>query len=483
MVENGVIIMAGTDIEAEALNPNNSPTKQKPVGVKKVNNWPLVILISGIGVFALIMMLVAMDRAEQQELRQTSPAVQEEKFAGDTSAQANAIIGNRESGYIPANSPLDNIDSQTQMEIPEAPRDTLDPEVASITSNNPTSRNLDHKRPTGDESRKLELLRSLEQQKLRRLQDAIEASSSMTLSGVSGGYSNNPNSIAIPRSGQLQQLESLSALDRKLEAQKAHLSTDPIASYQQVLKQIQSSGVVGNAVSGAAQNQPMSLISTDEKTTNSIEQFAGNSSRWDLSSRPEAPKSPYQIHAGFVIPAIMITGINSDLAGQIMGQVSQNIYDTVRGQFVLIPQGSRLVGTYSSNIQFGQEAVFVAWQRIIFPDGKTMDIGSMQGADAAGLSGFRDQVDHHYLRIFGSALMMSVITAGVELSQDDGDSVNEERSALTEALGQQLGQAAAQLIMRNLNVSPTINIRSGYRFNIMVSKDMIFNRPYSSYDY
>gem|GEM_PF-5247134 len=85
--------MAGTDIEAAALNPNNSPTKQKPVGVKKVNNWPLVILISGIGVFALIMMLVAMDRAEQQELRQTAPAAQEEKFAGDTSAQANAIIG------------------------------------------------------------------------------------------------------------------------------------------------------------------------------------------------------------------------------------------------------------------------------------------------------------------------------------------------------------------------------------------------------
>ena len=169
-----------------------------------------------------------------------------------------------------------------------------------------------------------------------------------------------------------------------------------------------------------------------------------------------------------------------------MAQVSQNIYDSPIGKWRLIPQGSRLVGTYSSEVEFGQARVLVAWQRIIFPDGKTMDIGAMPGADGMGYAGFQDQVNNHYLRIFGSALIMSAIVAGSTYSQrDSGGAFGRQNagSIMSQSLGQQLGLVTANLIRKNLNVSPTLEIRPGYRFNIIVTKDMKFSRPYQSFDY
>lgn len=169
-----------------------------------------------------------------------------------------------------------------------------------------------------------------------------------------------------------------------------------------------------------------------------------------------------------------------------MAQVSQDVYDTPRGQHKLIPQGSRLVGSYTSDIAYGQSRILIGWQRIIFPDGKAMDIGSMPGADSAGYAGFKDQVNNHYFRLFGSAFLMSAVTAGVALSQPDQGPNNSRptaSSAMSEALGQQLGQVTAQIISKNLNISPTLEIRPGYRFNVMVTKDITFSKPYKSFDY
>jgi type IV secretion system protein TrbI len=153
----------------------------------------------------------------------------------------------------------------------------------------------------------------------------------------------------------------------------------------------------------------------------------------------------------------------------------------------LIPQGSRLVGTYSSSVAYGQERVLVAWQRIVFPDGKALDLGSMPGADSAGYAGFNDQVNNHYLRIFGSALMMSLVTAGVSYSQANNqsslDGTQSLRGALSEAVGQQLGQATANMLNKNLSIAPTLEIRPGFRFNVVVTKDLTFSKPYRSFDY
>lgn len=171
-----------------------------------------------------------------------------------------------------------------------------------------------------------------------------------------------------------------------------------------------------------------------------------------------------------------------------MAQVSQDVYDTPTGRYLLIPQGSRLVGSYSSDVAYGQSRVLVAWQRIVFPDGKAMDIGSMPGGDQAGYSGFKDKVNNHYVRLFGSALLMSAVTAGVSLSQDNSNNSGfgqetTASSAMSEALGQQLGQVTAQLISKNLNIAPTLEIRPGFRFNVIVTKDLTFSKPYKSFDY
>jgi type IV secretory pathway VirB10-like protein len=124
----------------------------------------------------------------------------------------------------------------------------------------------------------------------------------------------------------------------------------------------------------------------------------------------------------------------------------------------------------------------------VFPDGKTLDIGAMPGSDEAGYAGLTDQVNNHYLRLFGSAILMSGITAGVAFSQENNSNNNinaqpNASSALSEALGQQLGSVTAQMISKNLNISPTLEIRPGFRFNVMCIKDLVLTKPYASFDY
>lgn len=184
--------------------------------------------------------------------------------------------------------------------------------------------------------------------------------------------------------------------------------------------------------------------------------------------------STYEIKAGWVMPAILITGINSDLPRQILAQISQNIYDTATGKYLLIPQGTKVVGAYSSNIIYGQKRILVAWNKLIFPNGDTLNIENMQGTSPDGYSGFTDQVDNHYFRIFGSAFLMSAITAGISIA-DKSDDAGKETAAdkAISAAVQQMGQVAAEMIRKNMNISPTLEIRPGYKFNIFVTKDMI----------
>lgn len=194
-----------------------------------------------------------------------------------------------------------------------------------------------------------------------------------------------------------------------------------------------------------------------------------------LPYQKEAPLSPFEVKQGTVIPALMITGINSDLPGQIIAQVSQNVFDSVTGQKLLIPQGTKIVGSYDSFVALGQERALVAWRRLIFPDGKSLELLNMAGADQAGFAGFSDQVNNHYLRTFTGAILLSLIGSGYQLSQPAqrvGDQVT-ANSIIAAQMGQQLSQVSGEMIRRNLDLQPTIEIRPGYRFNVMVNKDMI----------
>jgi type IV secretion system protein VirB10 len=200
-----------------------------------------------------------------------------------------------------------------------------------------------------------------------------------------------------------------------------------------------------------------------------------------LPHKRNAPLSPYEIKTGTIIPAVMISGINSDLPGEIVGQVSQNVYDTATGNYLLIPQGARLIGEYDSHVTYGQNRVLVVWRRIVFPDASTINLDTMPGTDEAGYAGFRDQVDNHYWRIFGQALLVSAFTAGIELSQPQQSNINAYPSTsqqVSAALGQQMGELGMSVAQRNMDIQPTLKIRSGYRYTVLVNKDIILE-PYT----
>jgi type IV secretory pathway VirB10-like protein len=193
-----------------------------------------------------------------------------------------------------------------------------------------------------------------------------------------------------------------------------------------------------------------------------------------LLSRKQAPISENEIKQGSIIPGILVTGINSDLPGQIIGQVSQNVYDTATGNVLLIPQGTKVVGTYDSVIAIGQDSAMLVWTRLIFPDASSIDLRNMGGTDQGGYAGARDQVDNHYLKIFGSAAMLSLIGAGYQLSQPQVSGNHLSAQEIIQAqVGQQMAQVSGELARRNLAIQPTIKIRPGYRFNVMINKDMI----------
>lgn len=194
-----------------------------------------------------------------------------------------------------------------------------------------------------------------------------------------------------------------------------------------------------------------------------------------------APISAYEIKAGWDIPALLEQALNSDLPGELKALVSSNVYDTASGHYLLIPQGSRLVGVYNSRIGYGQDGVQVIWDRLLYPDGSSLDLSGMIGQDAHGFSGFRDKVDRHYTRLIGFAVLTSLFATASEISQ------NQNRSLLTypspaqvagSAAGQQASDLGAQITRRNLNVQPTIKIPVGYRFNVRVNRDILFDGPY-----
>lgn len=208
-------------------------------------------------------------------------------------------------------------------------------------------------------------------------------------------------------------------------------------------------------------------------------------SQWMSPYTREAGRT-YEMKTGTVVPGIMVTGINSDLPGNIIAQVSQNVYDTATGRFLLVPQGAKVYGAYDSRVVYGQERVLVAWNRIVFPDGSSVTLGAMPGSDMGGYAGFADEVDNHYFRIFGSAVLMSLITGGMSYAMDkvdnnnSGDNATSMQDEMASALAAQMGQTAMKMMEKNMSIKPTIGIRPGFRFNIVVTKDVVFRGPYAA---
>jgi len=186
----------------------------------------------------------------------------------------------------------------------------------------------------------------------------------------------------------------------------------------------------------------------------------------------EDPLSPYQVMAGTVIPASLITGLNSDLPGTIIAQVTQPVFDTVTGEHLLIPQGSRLLGRYQSEVSFGQDRALVIWDRLLFPNGSSIQINA-PGADARGFAGLSDRTDHHWGRVIAAAGLATVLGIGAELGSDNDDEI---ARAIREGTGQSVNQAGQRIVDRNLGIQPTIKVRPGWPVRVIVTRDLIL-RP------
>lgn len=200
-----------------------------------------------------------------------------------------------------------------------------------------------------------------------------------------------------------------------------------------------------------------------------------------LPNRVVPRQSLYELKRGSVIPATLITGINSDLPSRITAQVSQNVYDSATGHRLLIPQGTKLFGRYDSKVSFGQSRVLVVWTDIIFPNGSTLQIGGMAGTDARGYGGFNDKVDNHYLKTFGSAILLAIIGTGMDIALPESSTLATQDTASDAArrnFAETFGRVAERTINKNLDVQPTLEIRPGYKFNVLVDQDVIFPGAY-----
>jgi type IV secretion system protein VirB10 len=188
------------------------------------------------------------------------------------------------------------------------------------------------------------------------------------------------------------------------------------------------------------------------------------------------PVSPYQLMAGTVIGASLISGLNSDLPGFVIAQVTENVYDTVSGRHLLIPQGSRIVGAYDNVVAFGQERALVVWQRIILPDGSSVIIDNLPATDTSGYAGLADEVDLHTWKLLKGVALATVLGVGSQLaigtSSSGGDS--DLVKALQQSVQSTTNRAGQRLVERNLNVQPTITVRPGWPLRVIVHKDLVF---------
>jgi type IV secretory pathway VirB10-like protein len=189
------------------------------------------------------------------------------------------------------------------------------------------------------------------------------------------------------------------------------------------------------------------------------------------SGRVSAPLGPYVLLAGSTISGALVTGLSSDLPGQVIAQVTEDVFDSVTGQTRLIPQGARLLGTYDSKVTFGQDRALVIWNRLIFPNGRSVDLDQMSATDGSGAAGLADRVDNHWGRVIKAGVVATLFGIGTELGDGRGDGAIAE--AIRDSSGQTVSRAGDRLVERELEVRPTISIRAGARIRVLVNRDLV----------
>lgn len=226
--------------------------------------------------------------------------------------------------------------------------------------------------------------------------------------------------------------------------------------------------------------QAASLSSTDPSGVIAGRDFVSEDHRDDftLFEHVSAPLSQYQLTSGTLIPGVMISAASSELPGDLVAQVTQDVYDSVTGRYLLIPQGSKLFGRYDSFAALGSERLLMVWDRVILPDGEALTLGSIQGYDQRGMSGAKDRVITHFWKTLFNALLLSVATSAGDALVDESAKSGTIIADLSANFGTTTSSAFDDYLRARLRIKPTFEIRSGYRFNIIVNKDITFPEPF-----
>jgi len=272
-------------------------------------------------------------------------------------------------------------------------------------------------------------------------------------------------------------------LDQEIEAARlsrlfASTSIREVASSIAQAASVGASTIVPNQTS-----QPVQPGAADTFTQNGQDRKlafvnASADTRTTSPDRVAAPASSYVVQAGNIIPAALITGIRSDLPGQITAQVTENVFDSPTGRFLLVPQGARLIGVYDSQVAFGQSRVLLVWTRLIMPNGRSIVLERQQGADAGGYSGLEDEVDNHWGALFKAALLSTLLGVGSELGTTSGTGSNSDViTALRRGSSDSLNQIGQKVVQRNLDIQPTLTIRPGFPVRVIVDRDLVLE-PY-----
>ena len=253
-------------------------------------------------------------------------------------------------------------------------------------------------------------------------------------------------------------------------AQPAALSSEPAPGAATPAGEVAGAGASTTTASSTSQDHKLAFLNRTADTK------ASTDATVESAERLQTPSSPYVVEAGTIIPAALITGIRSDLPGEITAQVTQDVADSPTGRYRLIPQGARLVGQYDSQVAFGQSRVLLVWTRLILPNGRSIVLERLPGADAAGNGGLQDGVDNHWGQLFKAAALSSILGIGTQIGV--GNNENGLVQALRQGPADTLNQAGQQVIGRSLNIAPTLTIRPGFLVEVLVHKDLVLE-PYS----
>lgn len=246
------------------------------------------------------------------------------------------------------------------------------------------------------------------------------------------------------------------------QTQPGSTATTPGGSTMPNVPGFDLAGLAGQSGQQTAQDRQLAFLNApvDRRTTS--------------SDRVMAPASPFILQAGAVISAALITGIRSDLPGQITAQVTENIYDSPTGRLLLIPQGTRIVGQYDNNVQFGQRRALLVWNRLIFPNGRSIVLERQPGADTQGYAGLEDGVDYHWWDLAKAAGLSTLLAVGTELAVSDEDRLVR---AIRDGAQDTINDAGQQIVRRQLQVAPTLTIRPGFPVRVIVTRDLVLE-PY-----